>query len=400
MTGEGTTVVMLLLGIVIGAALTFVAYRQVHHARQQQLESELLLERRTAADKLALLQDAREQLAVQFKALAGEIMESNASRFAEQSKSNLDTMLEPLRTRLTDFQRRVDEVYVSDVKDRTALREQVQQLMALNQVLSTDAQNLTSALRGSNKQQGNWGELILQRILEDAGLREGVEFVLQDAQQNDDGRRQQPDVVIQLPEGRRIVVDAKISLVAFERASQASNDAERVVAVREHVASLRAHIKGLSERRYEALYDVSLDFVVMFVPIEPAFMMAVTEDERLCAEAWDRNVLLVSPSTLLFVLRTVAYLWRQEAQSRNAREIADRGAALYDKIVGFVRDLEDVGARLAMAQHSHQEALRKLSTGKGSVVRQAELLIELGVKPKSRLPKGLIEAATQGEHGE
>jgi len=357
------------------------------------LEQQLETERRASGDKLRLLDDARLTLAEQFKLVAGEIMEANATRFVEQSQSNLGTVLDPLRERLSDFQRKVEEVYVSEGKDRAALKDQVQRLVDLNSQLSEDAKNLTSALRGSNKSQGNWGELILQRILEDAGLRQGTEFILQDAQTNEDGRRQQPDVVIQLPEGRKIVIDAKVSLLAFERAMSTESDEEQQSAVREHITSLRAHIKGLSDREYGKLYGATLDFVVMFVPIEPAFMLAVTKDEKLCSDAWNRNVLIVSPSTLLFVLRTVAYLWRQEAQSRNAKDIANRGSQLYDKLVGFVTDLESVGARLDAAQQSYSDAHRKLRSGKGSVIRQAEILRDLGVKPTKKLPKGIIDAA-------
>ena len=355
------------------------------------------VEQAAAEEKLQLLNDARERMSGEFKLLAGAIMEENAKRFAEQSQTQIGTVIDPLRERLVELQKKVEEVYVADAVDRSALREQVGQLVALNQTLSAEAHNLTNALRGSNKTQGNWGELILQRILEDAGLREGDEFLLQDSQSTEEGRRQQPDVVVQLPEGRKIIIDAKVSLLAFERATTAAADEERTAAVREHVTSVRSHVKGLSERRYEQLYDSTLDFVVMFVPIEPAFMMAVTGDERLCADAWDRNVLLVSPSTLLFVLRTVAYLWRQEAQSKNAKDIADRGAALYDKLVGFVKDLEEVGSRIASAQQSYDEALKKLSTGRGSVIRQAEMLKDLGVKSSKQLPKGLVDEALSGE---
>ncbi len=356
-------------------------------------EQQLVSERAATADKLAAFDTARDALAAQFKLVATEIMEGNAKRFAEHSQQRIGELLNPLRTKLTDFQQKVEEVYVSEGKDRAALKEQVQQLVSLNQSLSEDAKNLTSALRGSNKHQGNWGELILQRILEQAGLREGAEFVLQDSQQNEEGKRQQPDVVIQLPEGRRIIVDAKVSLIAFERAASAQTDEDRSGAVREHLQSVRTHIRGLAEKKYDQLYGTSLDFVVMFVPIEPAFMLAVTHDERLCADAWDRNVLLVSPSTLLFVLRTVAYLWRQEAQSRNAKEIAKRGADMYDRLVGFVSDLNTIGARLDSAQQAYTDARKKLSSGKGNVIRQAELLRELGVKPGKKLPSDLLDTA-------
>jgi len=346
-----------------------------------------------ADDKLRMLDAAGESLSQQFRAVAAEIMDANAKRFAEQSQTNLGTLLNPLKERILEFQKKVDDVYVADTRDRTALKEQVQQLLVLNRTLSDDAQQLTSALRGSSKAQGNWGELILKRLLEDAGLQEGREFELQDSHTNEQGKRQQPDCVIRLPEQRAVVVDSKVSLVAFERLSTASTAEERATALKEHLQSLRAHIRGLEERRYERLYDTTIDFVVMFVPIEPAFMTAVTSDDRLFADAWDRNVLLVSPSTLMFVLRSVAYLWRQEAQSKNARDIAERGQLLYDKLVGFVNDLENVGSRIDAAQSSYTAAMRKLHTGPGNVIRQAEMLRELGIKSNKSLPKALVDAA-------
>lgn len=364
------------------------------------LEQQLTSEQQSTDEKLALLGSAQETLSSQFKLVANEVLEMNSKRFAEQSQENLGTILNPLREKLGEFQKKVEDVYIDEGKDRAALKHQVEELVKMNTMLSEDAKNLTSALRGSNKSQGNWGELILQRVLEAAGLREGIEYIVQDAQRDDDGRRQQPDIVINLPDDRRIVVDAKVSLVAFERASTAESDADRDAAIREHVASIRSHVRGLGEKRYDLLYDTSLDFVVMFVPIEPAFMLAVNGDEKLCHDAWDRNVLLVSPSTLLFVLRTVAYLWRQEAQTRNAKEIAKRGADLYDKLVSFVADLESVESKLNTAQQSFSSAKKRLSTGKGNLIRQAQLLRELGVKPTKALPKDLVEQSEESDEAE
>lgn len=351
-------------------------------------------ERQGFQEQLALLQDAKTALTDQFRNLANEILEEKSKRFAEQNQTHLGALLEPLKTQLTEFKGKVEEVYVQESKDRSALQEQVKHLMSLNRELSDDAKNLTLALKGSAKAQGNWGELILERVLEASGLRKGIEYVTQDTQQRDDGSRVIPDVVILLPEDRKLVVDAKVSLVAYERYVAAGTDAERAAALKAHLDSVRAHIRGLSEKRYHELYGLkSLDFVLAFVPIEPAFMLAVTNDNTLFNDAWERNVLLVSPSTLLFVVRTVAHLWRQEAQSRNAQEIAKRGAELYDKLCGFVDDLEKVGERLRQAQDSFNGARNKLVAGKGNVIRQAEMLRELGVKPSKGLPAGLVDAA-------
>jgi len=348
--------------------------------------------------QVKLLHEARASLSDQFKTLASEILEEKSRRFAEQNQQTLGTLLDPLRTQLNEFKGKVEEVYVQEGKERFALAEQVRQLMALNKTLSNDANNLTKALKGSAKTQGNWGELILERLLEASGLEKGRVYHVQVSQRDADGNLQQPDVVIDLPQERKLVVDAKVSLVAYETYASAEADDDRTQAVRQHLDSVRAHIKGLSAKNYHALYGVkSLDMVVMFVPIEPAFMLAVTSDEALFMEAWQRNVLLVSPSTLLFVVRTIAHLWRQEAQTRNAQDIAKRGAELYDKLAAFVGDLQKVGSKLKDAQSAYEDAERRLSTGKGNVIRQAEMLKDLGVKSTKALPGALVDASGGGD---
>ena len=367
---------------------------QTAHAELAHARTRADAERASAQEKLQLLTDAKTELSNQFKALANEILEEKSKRFAEQNQQNLGTLLDPLRTQLNEFKGKVEEVYVQEGKDRTALSEQVRQLMELNKTLSNDANNLTKALKGSAKTQGNWGELILERVLEASGLEKGRVYHVQVSQRDAEGSLQQPDVVIDLPQDRKLVVDAKVSLLAYDRYASATTDEERLPAVRQHLDSVRAHIKGLSAKNYQALYGVkSLDMVVMFVPIEPAFMLAVTSDESLFMEAWQRNVLLVSPSTLLFVVRTIAHLWRQEAQTRNAQDIAKRGAELYDKLAAFVGDLQKVGAKLKDAQSAYDEAEKKLASGRGNVIRQAEMLKDLGVKTTKSLPNALVDAS-------
>ncbi len=369
------------------------------HASQLQTQlaaqaTQLEAERRAAHDKLALLTEAREALSHQFKSLASDILEEKSRRFAEQNQQSLGQLLDPLRSRLADFQGRVEQFYDAEGKQRSALAQQVHQLLQLNQTLSEDARNLTQALKGSTKAQGNWGELILERVLESAGLRKGFEYDVQENHLRADGSRAQPDVVIHLPEDRHLVIDAKASLLAYEEWAHADDEAVRAGAQRRHLDSVRQHIKGLAERNYQQLYALqSLDFVLMFVPIEPAFMLAVTADNQLYSDAWNRNVLLVSPSTLLFVLRTVAHLWRQEAQTRNAQEIAQRGADLYDHLTAFVEELEKVGKSLGQAQDAYHKAFNKLSKNRGNVIRRAEMLKELGIKPAKALPPALVEAA-------
>ncbi|VWX61264.1 DNA recombination protein RmuC homolog [Burkholderiales bacterium 8X] len=353
-------------------------------------------ERQHAAQRMADLLAAKESLTAQFKSLASDILEEKSKRFAEQNQATLGQLLEPLKGQLTEFKAKVEEVYVNEGKDRSALASQVKELVGLNQALSQDAKNLTSALKGSSKTQGNWGELILERVLEASGLRKNHEYVVQDSQRNEDGSRQLPDVVIHLPGDRRLVVDAKVSLVAYEQYVSAEADEARTVALRRHLDSVRGHIKVLSEKKYQQLYQLqTLDFVLMFVPVEPAFMSAVTHDDSLFMNAWERNVLLVSPSTLLFVVRTVAHLWRQEAQSRNAQDIAKRGAELYDKLVDFVKDLDNVGDKLGAAQKAYTDAHKRLATGRGNIIRQAEMLRGLGVKPSKQLGQALVDEARE-----
>ncbi|HCI14233.1 MAG: recombinase RmuC [Gallionellales bacterium GWA2_60_142] len=357
-----------------------------------ELNTLLEAERSQSVEKLQLLQNAEAQLTDRFKTLAGEILEDKTKRFTEQNQTNLNQLLEPLKVKITEFQGKVEEVYVQEGKDRSALAEQVKQLVTLNNQLSKDAHNLTSALKGQAKAQGNWGELILERVLEASGLRKGHEYDVQESHTRADGTRAQPDVVVHLPEERHLIVDAKVSLTAYEEHANAESESQREAALKRHLESVRAHIKELSEKNYQQLYGLkSLDFVLMFIPVEPAFMLAISHDSELWQDAWKKNVLLVSPSTLLFVVRTVAHLWRQEQQNRNAQDIASRGAELYDKLVGFVGDLENLGDKLDQAKRSYDGALNKFASGRGNVIRQAEMLKELGVKPTKQLSQKLVE---------
>jgi len=361
---------------------------------RQQLDAE----RRGFEEKLRMMSEARDALTNQFKALAGDILEEKSKRFTEQNQSNLNQLLDPLRTKIGEFQARVEQVHDQEGKDRSTLLEQVRQLQALNQILSEDAKNLTTALKGSSKSHGNWGELVLERLLETSGLRKGEEYVAQESQVTSDGRKQQADVVINLPDEKRLIIDSKVSLTAYERYVSSETEGEREVALRQHLQSVRTHIRTLSEKDYPALYGLkSVDFALMFVPIEPAFVLAVTSDRDLFAEAWHSNVALVSPSTLFFVLRTVAHIWRQEAQGRNALEIAKRGAELYDRLVGFVEDLKRVGERIGDAQDAYVSAQKRLSVGKDNVIRQAEMLRELGISPSKQLPQPFVDQAHADE---
>lgn len=355
-------------------------------------------ERKSADEKLALLQEARTQLSDQFKALAADILEEKSKSFSEANRASLGTLIDPLKVQLADFKGKVEEVYINEAKERSALGEQVRQLFSLNQQLSRDAHNLTSALRGQNKSQGNWGELILERVLEAAGLVKGLHFTPQESHARDDGSRIQPDVVLNLPGQRFMVIDSKVSLNAYELFSTAEEDGAREAALRRHLDSIRSHIKDLSAKNYQEIHGLSaLDFVILFVPIEPAFLVAITRDAELWHQAWEKNILLVSPSSLLFVVRIVAQLWQKEQQSKNAQDIAKRGAELYDKFVGFVEDLEKVGKGLKDAQGAYDRAYGKFATGRGNVIRQAEMLRTLGLKTTKRLDANLLDAADTDE---
>lgn len=356
-----------------------------------QLQSQLDAERDQAAEKLNLLQQAREQLSDQFRVLANQILEEKSTRFAEQNKTSIGALLEPLRERITEFQVRVEQTYDKESKERLTLQKEVERLAALNQQISADAVNLTQALKGSNKTQGTWGELVLERVLESSGLRRGEEYELQASLGSDEGAVLRPDVIVRLPENKHMVIDSKVSMTAYERYASASDEATRAEQLRLHLASVRQQVRLLSEKNYQQLHGLqSLDFVLMFVPVEPAFMLAVAEDDTLFADAFERNVLIVSPSTLLATLRTIASIWRRELQARNAQEIAQHCGRLYDKFVGFVTDLEEIGKRLEGAQKAYSLAHNKLVAGRGNLVSQAEKVRKLGVKPAKQLRAALL----------
>jgi DNA recombination protein RmuC len=358
------------------------------------LDATLAAERAAQEQKLALLDDARDRMTHQFRALANDILEEKSRRFTEQNQTNLGQLLDPLKTRLQEFQSKVDQVYVQESKDRSALAQQVTSLLEMNQRLAAEAKDLTQALKGSSKTQGDWGEVVLERILEAAGLRRDHEYTMQESIAREDATRARPDVILHLPGNRKLVVDAKVSLVDYGTFCSTSDEALRKHAAARHCASLREHIRDLAARNYHRLPGLeTLDFVILFVPIEPAFLLALETDSTLWVDAWEKNILLVSPSTLLFVVRTVAHLWKQEEQVRNVQQIAERGAELYDKFAGFVDDLSRLGARIEQTRNAYDAAFDKLTRGRGNLVRQVEMLRALGVQPSKRLPRQLTQPA-------
>ncbi len=329
----------------------------------------------------------QEQLKVQFENLANKILDEKAEKFTKQNKESLDQILKPLGDNLESFKKKVEETYNDENRQRATLKEQIRQMAELNQKMSEDAKNLTKALKGDSKAQGNWGEVILERILERSGLTKGREYEVQQSTTTEEGRRLQPDVVVHLPDEKFLVIDSKVSLAAYEKFASSDDDAEAESAIKQHIASLRAHVKGLSAKNYQQIHgDRSPDFVLLFIPIEPAFGLALQSDPNLYYEAFDRNIVIVSPSTLLATLATIDSVWKQEYQNKNALEIAQRGGALYDKFVLFVESMEQIGDRIQQTQKSYEEARTRLSEGSGNLVRQAEMLKELGAKASKKLP--------------
>ena len=358
------------------------------------LEAALDSERKQGLGRLESLNEAKEALTSQFKNLANEILEDKSKRFTEQNAANLDALLKPLQTKLTEFKEQVSNSYGNEARERFALKSEIERLANLNLRMSDETRSLTQALKGDSKVQGNWGELVLESILESSGLRKGEEYVVQDSHTLTDGSRLQPDVVVKLPEGRSLVVDSKVSITAYARHAETTDPAIAEQALAAHIQSLRQHIQGLSSKNYSALYGVgSVDFVLMFVPIEPAFLLALKTAPNLYQEALAKNIVLVCPSTLMATLRTVAHLWRQDHQNRNALEIAKQCGTLYDKFVGFVDDLEKLGQRLEQAQTSYHDAFNKLKSGKGNLIRTAEKVRELGVKPSKSIPAPLLDSS-------
>ncbi|MEN9314575.1 MAG: hypothetical protein RIS35_968 [Pseudomonadota bacterium] len=388
-------------GIVIRNALTgereqlALVQRQLANTQTELAEAKtrLAAEQEQAREKLALLTAAREQLSNQFKALADEILDAKSRKFTEQNRENIGQLLTPLAAQISEFKKKVEDVYVQEGKDRTELASQVRQLMDLNRTLATEAHNLTNALKGQVKTQGNWGEMLLERLLQHAGLERNTHYEVQESRTRGDGSRIQPDFVLKLPNDRRMVIDAKVTLVAYERYANAETDSERETALKEHLTAVRAHIRGLSEKDYQKEYGLqSMDFVVMFMPVEPAFTLATSNDQKLFEDAYAKNILLVTNSTLLFVVRTVAYLWTTEKQNRNALDIASRGAELLEKLRLFSEEFVDLGSKLEAAHAHYDKALGRLSKGRGNLMRQAEMLTELGVKAAKPMPRTLLDA--------
>ena len=345
-----------------------------------------LAEKEKLAEQKISYQQSQEKLNKDFELIANKILEEKSSKFIEQNRTNLDIILNPLKENIKAFEDKVEKVYKAESDERNILKGVISELQIQSKMIQEDANNLTKALKGDNKRQGNWGEVILEKVLERSGLVRDQEYRIQASHTSAEGGRYQPDVVIDLPDDKHLVVDAKVSLVAYERSVSAETEEEREGYVKAHLASIKNHIQELSSKNYQDLYKInSPDFVLLFVPIESSFSIAVQKDAELFNFAWDRRVVIVSPSTLLATLRTIASMWKQERQNRNVMEIARLSGAMYDKFVGFVSDMENIGKHIKNGQDAYDKALNKLSVGSGNLTNTSEKIKKLGAKATKQI---------------
>lgn len=363
-------------------------------AERREISTRLEENRLAADEKQRLLINSEQRLTVQFENLANRIFEQSGRKVDEQNRQSLDRLLVPLSEQLDGFRRQVQDSYGQEARERHTLTHEIRNLQQLNAQMAREALNLTKALKGDNKTQGNWGEVVLSKVLEASGLREGYEYQTQVSIRAEEGNRQQPDVIVHLPQERDVIVDAKMSLVSYERYFNSEDEQERAQALQEHIASVRSHIRLLGRKDYQQLIGLrSLDYVLMFIPVEPAFLLAIDRQPELISEALQHNIMLVSPTTLLVALRTIGNLWRYEHQSQNAQQIADRAARLYDKLRLFVDDMMSLGISLDKAQDNYRQAINKLSQGRGNLVGQAEKFRSLGVEIKRPINPIISEPA-------
>jgi DNA recombination protein RmuC len=344
------------------------------------------------------MQQLQQKFSIEFKNLANEILEEKTKKFTEQNKINLDEILKPLGEKIKDFEKKVNEVYVNEAKERFSLKDEVKRLAELNQLISKEANNLTKALKGETKTQGNWGEMILESILEKSGLSKDREYIIQASFTDAEGKRQQPDAIVKYPGDRTVVIDSKVSLIAYERFVSSDSEEDKNAAAAEHLASVRKHIQELSQKNYQLIYNIqSLDFVMMFMPVEPAYFLAIQSDSNLWSYAYDRRILLMSPTNLIAALKMVESMWRQENQNRNALEIARQSGELYDKFAGLLEDFQDLGKRLDATVRTYEDSMKKLYTGKGNLIRRAQAIRELGAKTSKNIPLVFLEKTDEAD---
>ena len=344
------------------------------------------------------IEELQAKFSAEFKNIANSILEEKSRIFTEQNKNNIEGILKPLNDKIKDFEKRVEETYDRESKQRFSLEREIKNLYELNLQITKEASNLTSALKGQSKTMGNWGEVILESVLEKSGLVKDREYIVQESLMSEEGKRFQPDVIVNLPENKCIIIDSKVSLLAYEKYCSSEDETDKKAALKDHIISVRNHIKNLNQKNYQTLYQLrSLDFVLMFMPVEPAFSLAVQYDIGLFNEAFEKNIVLVSPSTLLATLKTIASIWRQEKQNRNALEIARQSGALYDKFEGLLKDLIEIGNKIKGTRKAYEDAMKKLSTGSGNLIKRAEDIKKLGAKATKSLPADLVDRMDESE---
>lgn len=359
-------------------------------------EENLIAQREKQAQQELYIAELQQRFKMEFENIANKLLEEKSAKFTEHNRAHLDIILNPLKENIKAFEEKVEKVYKSESDERNVLKGVISELMSQSKQIQEDANNLTKALKGDSKKQGNWGEVILERILERSGLVRDREYRIQASLINTDGSRFQPDVIIDLPDDKHIIVDAKVSLVAYERLVSADHDEEREVHLKHHILSIKTHIQSLSVKNYHDLYQInSPDFVMLFIPIESSFGIAVQQDAELFNFAWDRKVVIVSPSTLLATLRTISSIWKQERQNRNVLEIARLSGSMYDKFVGFLTDMESIGKNIKQSQDAYDKALNKLSTGSGNLSNTSERIKKLGAKATKQIDTKFLDSDSE-----
>lgn len=387
-------IITLIILLVVFAALTIVLFVKTRELpplkqRAEELQNEvtvLKVERATLTAQLCAEKESEQRIKTTFENIAHQVLEQKSEKFSKENTTQIKSILEPLEKDISEFKKRIEESNIRQAQDKTSLSSELKQLMQLNQQLSAEANNLTKALKGekNNKMQGDWGEMILETILSNSGLESGVHYFTQEVSKNDAGSTIRPDVIVRYPDGSEVIIDSKVSLVAYSRFVSAESEEVREKALAEHIDSIKRHVTQLADKRYESR-ERSLDFVMMFMPIEPAYMLAMGSDNTLWQYAYSRKVLLVSPTHLITALKLVYDLWTRDAQTKNTIAIADQGAKMYDKFVGFVEDLKKVGASIEKSNSAYNDAMSKLRDGNGNLIRQSEQLLAYGVKAKKQL---------------
>ena len=380
------------------AAVSLQSQLQVFREDNARLTISLEFETKQFEEKMSLLNESRDQLGVAFKNIANEIFDDKSKKFTATNKESLSAVLNPLQEKIVQFEKRVEDTYDKEAKERFSLAKEIDNLQKLNSKISEDAVNLTNALKGDNKTQGSWGEFVLESILEKSGLVKGREYDVQVSLKAEDGSKSQPDVIVHLPESRDIIIDSKVSLKAWDGFCASEDEGEKSELLSQHIQSVRMHVKSLSGKDYQNLAGInSLDYVFLFMPIEAAYSIAIQNDPELSQHAFERNIIFVGPTTLLTTLKTVQNLWRLAQQNRNANEIAEKAGALYDKFVAFVDDLDEVGVKIDASKKSFEKAQNKLLTGRGNLIKRAEALKELGAKTSKKQKPDVVGSALEDD---